>query len=85
MALHDLMPMVEDSVTYQAKKDILYLCGTIMDCTRLLLEWGHYRDAAHILQLTGRAFRKLGQKTEGELHQQYILQVKLPVSGSIVL
>lgn len=69
------MSLVGDSVTVETKRDMLQLCGTVVECSKLLLEWGHYREAALVLQLTGRACRTLGERLEGEQHQQYILQV----------
>lgn len=62
-------------MTDEEKVEILYLCGIIADSTDLLLGCGHCREAARILQLTGRACRKLGERLEGEEHQQYILHV----------
>lgn len=77
--MYELIPLVEGSMTVEAKTDISQLCGAISDSTSLLLEWGHYREAARILQLTGRACRKLGERLGGEEHQQYILQVRTSI------
>lgn len=59
----------------QAKDRTSQLCAAITDSTQLLLQWGHHRAASAVLQLTGRAWRELGERHCGLEHQQYILQV----------
>lgn len=75
VAVYELITLVEGPVTENVKTLVLNLCDTVTYSSRLLVGWGYYRQASHILQLAGRACRKMGEELDGLEHHLYFLKV----------
>lgn len=69
------MELVEGCLSAETKERISQFIAIVRDSSNLLLKKGRYREASHVLTLTGGACRRLGERHCGLEHQEYILQV----------
>ncbi len=77
MNLHTLTILTNETpqISNAKKTEARQLCASIIDSANVLLELGHFREAACSLNRFGIIYIKLSKKVDGIEHKEFILQV----------